>query len=182
MGESRHLLNSYTLYPMTRIGLLSDTHNYLDPNIFRHFENVDEIWHAGDFGSIELVDKLAHFKPLRGVWGNVDDTKIRLSFPESNAFSIDGLKVLMIHIGGYPGRYSARAKSEILHYKPGLFINGHSHILKIMFDQKLQCLHMNPGAAGRHGWHLIRTLIRFEIDAGKIQHCEVIELGKRSSA
>ncbi|MBS1616329.1 MAG: metallophosphoesterase family protein [Bacteroidetes bacterium] len=166
---------------MTRIGLLSDTHGYIDPNIFRHFENVDEIWHAGDFGNIELAEELAAFKPLRGVWGNVDDTKLRMSFPECNVFTIEGLKVLMIHIGGYPGRYSVKARAALLQHRPGLFISGHSHILKIMPDSKIHCLHMNPGAAGKHGWHLIRTIIRFCIDAGKIQDCEVIELGKRSA-
>jgi putative phosphoesterase len=166
---------------MTRIGLLSDTHGYLDPRIFDHFKEVDEIWHAGDFGSTEVANELTAFKPVRGVWGNIDGGPLRLQFPECNVFTIDGLTVAMLHIGGYPGNYSPKAKELLAARHPGLFISGHSHILKVMFDPKLQCLHMNPGAAGRHGWHVMRTLLRFSINDGKVERCEVIELGKRSA-
>jgi len=164
---------------MTRIGLISDTHSYLDKAVFKHFENVDEIWHGGDFGSMEVVEELKAFKPLRGVWGNIDGSELRQGFDEVAAFTIEELKVLMIHIGGYPGKYTAKAKAELAMYRPQLFISGHSHILKVIYDQKLQCLHMNPGAAGQHGWHQMRTIIRFVIDGDKMKDCEVIELGKR---
>lgn len=166
---------------MTRIGLISDTHSYLDPQVFEHFKNVDEIWHAGDFGTTEVADKLAAFKPLRGVWGNIDAADLRARFPECGVFTIEGVKVLMLHIGGYPGRYSPKAKAALALHQPQLFISGHSHILKVIFDDKLQCLHMNPGAAGLQGWHQMRTLIRFAIDGDKMLNCEVIELGKRGT-
>lgn len=167
---------------MTRIGLISDTHSYLDPKVLEHFKEVDEIWHAGDFGDQEILEKLTQFKPLRSVWGNIDGPEIRQMVPEVNCFTLEKIKVVMLHIGGYPGRYSAQAKSILQREKPQLFISGHSHILKVMFDEKLQCLHMNPGAAGQHGWHQMRTLIRFVIDGDKMRDCEVIELGKRGSA
>ncbi|MBX2905627.1 MAG: metallophosphoesterase family protein [Taibaiella sp.] len=166
---------------MTRIGLISDTHDFLDDAVFRHFEQCDEIWHAGDFGTSAIADKLKAVKPLRGVYGNIDGNDIRAEYPEKLVFECEGVRVLMIHIGGYPGRYSATAKQAIAAYKPQLFISGHSHILKVMYDDKYQCLHMNPGAAGRHGWHKVRTLIRFVIDGIEMKHCEVIELGPRSA-
>ncbi len=166
---------------MTRIGLISDTHDCLDNAVFRHFEQCDEIWHAGDFGTAAVADKLKAFKPLRGVYGNIDGNDIRLEFPEQLVFQCEGVRVLMIHIGGYPGRYSPVAKQAIAAYKPQLFISGHSHILKVMYDDKLQCLHMNPGAAGRSGWHKVRTLIRFVIDGKDMKQCEVIELGPRAA-
>lgn len=166
---------------MTRIGLISDTHSYLDPAVFRHFDKVDEIWHAGDFGTIELVRQLEAFKPLRGVWGNIDGPEIRQSVPEIAHFTIESVGVVMIHIGGYPGRYSPEARKAILEHQPKLFISGHSHILKVMYDEKLHCMHMNPGAAGQQGWHTMRTLIRFVIDGDKMRDCEVIELGKRGA-
>jgi hypothetical protein len=165
---------------MTRIGLISDTHGYLDPTVFEHFKNVDEIWHAGDFGNLELAEALRSFKPLRGVWGNIDDSLVRNEFPEVACFTVEAVNILMIHIGGYPGRYNPKAKAELAIRKPQLFISGHSHILKVIYDEKLRCLHMNPGAAGQHGWHQIRTLIRFIIDDNKMRDCEVIELGKRA--
>jgi putative phosphoesterase len=164
---------------MTRIGLISDTHNYLDDAVFHHFENCDEIWHAGDFGTAEIALKLAAFKPLKGVYGNIDGNDIRLSYPEKLSFRCEDVPVYMIHIGGYPGHYVPAVKKELAAIAPKLFITGHSHILKVMYDDKLQCLHMNPGAAGRQGWHKVRTLIRFVIDGADMKQCEVIELGSR---
>lgn len=164
---------------MTRIGLISDTHNYLDDAVFRHFEKCDEVWHAGDFGTAEISDKLKAFKPLRGVYGNIDGQDIRLEFPEQLRFTCEGVEVLMTHIGGYPGRYAPAIRSELIARPPQLFICGHSHILKVMFDDKLKCLHMNPGAAGTHGWHKVRTIIRFVIEGKDMKQCEVIELQPR---
>lgn len=163
---------------MTRIGLISDTHGYLDDAVFKHFEKCDEIWHAGDFGS-GVAEKLAEFRPLRGVYGNIDGTDIRMQYPELLAFHCEGVKVVMIHIGGYPGRYTAKAKQALATEKPALFISGHSHILKVIYDDKLKCLHMNPGAAGKHGWHKVRTLLRFVVDGAAMKQCEVVELGPR---
>ena len=162
---------------MKRIGLISDTHNYLDQHVFEHFKNCDEIWHAGDFGNIELVDKLKSFKPLRGVYGNIDGNDIRSVYPEMLRFKCDEVEVLMKHIGGYPPKYNAEVKKELKENPPQLFISGHSHILKVMYDPAFECLHMNPGAAGKQGWHKVRTLIRFVIDGEEIKDCEVIELG-----
>jgi len=164
---------------LTRIGLISDTHDYLDDAVFKHFEKCDEIWHAGDFGTAALADKLKAFKPLRGVYGNIDGYDIRSEFPEVLRFTCEQVNVLMIHIGGYPGRYTQLAKAELAANTPKLFISGHSHILKVIYDNKLKCLHMNPGAAGKHGWHKVRTLIRFVIDGADMKQCEVIELGPR---
>lgn len=164
---------------MTTIGLLSDTHNYLDDAIFKHFENCNEIWHAGDFGTIEIANKLRAFKPLRGVYGNIDGYDIRSEFPEQLLFPCEGIKVFIKHIGGYPSKYAPGVKNTIITQHPKIFISGHSHILKIMYDDKLQCLHMNPGAAGLQGWHKVRTLVRFVVDGEEIRNCEVIELGKK---
>ncbi|MGY3212714.1 metallophosphoesterase family protein [Mucilaginibacter sp. HD30] len=161
---------------MVRIGLISDTHGFLDERVFKHFELCDEIWHAGDFGTIELADALAAFKPLRGVYGNIDGKELRQTFPENLRFNCEGLDVWMTHIGGYPDRYSAQVKKEIYNNPPGLFISGHSHILKVIFDRKINCLHLNPGAAGKQGWHKTRTLMRFSIAEGKVKDMEVIEL------
>jgi putative phosphoesterase len=166
---------------MTHIGLLSDTHSYLDPQIFKYFENVNEIWHAGDFGSNELVDQLEAFKPLKGVYGNIDDGNMHRRFPERLSFTCENLTVCMQHIGGYPGRYAPRVKTWLQAEKAGLFISGHSHILKVHMDAGLQCLHINPGAAGKHGWHTMRTIVRFSVECDKIKDLEVIELGKRGS-
>ena len=170
---------------MTRIGLISDTHGFLDESVFKHFENCDELWHAGDFGS-DVAKRLkdlpagkAGKKSLRGVYGNVDGQDIRSEFPEQLVFICEEVKVMMRHIGGYPPKYNPATKKEILLHKPQLFISGHSHILKVMYDEKLNCLHMNPGAAGKHGWHKQRTIIRFAIDGKEIKDCEVIELGPR---
>jgi len=166
---------------MTQIGLVSDTHNHLEQAVFKHFEQCDEIWHAGDFGSAAIVDALKSFKPLRGVYGNIDGYDIRSEFPEELIFNCEEVKVFIKHIGGYPNRYAPGVKDKIIKEEIKLFISGHSHILKVMYDPKLQCLHMNPGAAGIQGWHKVKTLIRFVIDGKEIKNCEVIELGKRSS-
>ncbi len=164
---------------MTKIGLISDTHDYLDEAVFKHFAHCDEIWHAGDFGTAAVTDALKAFKPLRGVYGNIDGYDIRSEYPETLIWQCEEVKILMIHIGGYPPKYNATSKALIKEHHPQIFISGHSHILKIMFDPTMNCLHMNPGAAGKHGWHKLRTLVRFEIDGKDIKHCEVIELGNR---
>jgi putative phosphoesterase len=163
---------------MTRIGLISDTHGFLDEAVFNHFEKCDEVWHVGDFGE-SVAERLKERKILRGVYGNIDDTTIRSEFPEQMVFICEEVKVMMRHIGGSPPKYNPETRKELLLQKPQLFISGHSHILKIMYDDSLQCLHMNPGAAGKKGWHKVRTLIRFVIDGKEMKDCEVIELGKR---
>jgi len=164
---------------MKTIGLISDTHGYLDEAVFKHFENCDEIWHAGDFGTIEIADRLNAFKPLRGVYGNIDGQDIRSKYPEHLKFDCEELKVWITHIGGYPGRYSPGIREEIYRNPPGLFISGHSHILKVIYDKKINCLHLNSGAAGKQGWHKVRTLLRFCISGEKIHNLDVIELANR---
>lgn len=164
---------------MKRIGLISDTHGYLDDQVFTYFANCDEIWHAGDFGSLELADKLSSFKPLKGVFGNIDDNTIRAIYPEDISFVCEGVKVFITHIGGYPPKYNSRTKPLLKKIKPKLFISGHSHILKVIYDESIQCLHINPGAAGREGWQDMRTIMRFVIDNGEIKDAEIIKLGKR---
>lgn len=163
---------------MKTIGLISDTHGYLDEAVFRHFEKCDEIWHAGDFGP-GVAEPLQAFKPLRGVFGNIDDGAIRHAFPETLRWQCEEVSVLMTHIGGYPGKYAPAVRKELATTPTQLFISGHSHILKVMYDAKYSCLHMNPGAAGHQGWHQMRTLLRFTIDGKQIKDCEVIELGRR---
>ena len=166
---------------MKSILLLSDTHGYLDPKIEKYMLQADEIWHAGDIGSVELADQISAQKPLRAVYGNIDDAKLRRMFPLNQVFECEGLKVYMTHIGGYPGKYPERIRKMIESEKPGLFICGHSHILKVMYDKHYQLVHMNPGAAGKHGFHQKKTLIRFSIAEGKIISPEVIEIGNRVS-
>jgi hypothetical protein len=163
---------------LTRIGLISDTHNYLDETVFEHFKNCNEIWHAGDFGNILIADELVAKSglPLRGVYGNIDGKDIRAVYPEKLHFTCEDVHVFIQHIGGYPTRYAPGVKTEIINHGSGLFISGHSHILKVMYDDKLNCLHMNPGAAGKQGWHKVRTVIRFVIDGKEMRDCEVIEL------
>lgn len=161
---------------MTRIGLISDTHNYLDKAVFDHFKDCDEIWHAGDFGTIAIADELKAFKPLKGVYGNIDGYDVRSEYPEQLRWQCEDVEVFMTHIGGYPPKYNPQVKIELMTNPAKLFICGHSHILKVMYDKELDCLHMNPGAAGLHGWHKVRTLIRFAIDKEDIKDCEVIEL------
>lgn len=164
---------------MTKILLLSDTHSYLDERITDYAKNVDEIWHCGDFGSMEVVESLEKVKPLKGVFGNIDGSKIRNEFPEVNRFFCENVEVLMIHIGGYPGKYSIKTRKEFAEKPPKLFISGHSHILKAMYDEKYKLLHLNPGACGKNGWHTIRTMMRFTIDGAEIKDLEIIELGTR---
>lgn len=164
---------------MTKIGLLSDTHSFLDDAVFKHFDQVDEIWHAGDFGSIDVLTKLQDFKPVKAVYGNIDGKDIRLTCPENLRFHCEDVDVWMTHIGGYPGKYAPQVKSEIQIHPPKLFICGHSHILKAVNDPKLKLLHLNPGAAGKHGWQTVRTLMRFSINGDRIEKLEVIELGAR---
>lgn len=163
---------------MKRIGLLSDTHGYLHPDVLSYFKEVDEIWHAGDIGSVELIEKLEAEKPVRAVFGNIDGKDIYSSYPEHQRFVLEGVKVWMTHIGGYPGKYSPGIRSLILKNPPDLFISGHSHILKVMPDNKLNLLHINPGACGQQGWHKVKTLIRFSLDQGRVKDLEVIELNR----
>ena len=203
---------------MTRIGLISDTHGWLDEMVFEHFKNCDEVWHAGDFGEAppilpggegkvldrfgdgfgnQLENRLGDLNSygdifvhrfaklfgrkiiFRGVYGNIDTAALRMHYPEKLFFRVEGVNVFMQHIAGYPGRYSKGVKEDITEHKAGLFVSGHSHILKIMYDQKLHCLHINSGAAGKQGWHKMRTIVRFAIDGKEIKDCEVVELGER---
>lgn len=163
---------------MTRIGLISDTHGFLDEKVFNHFKNCNELWHAGDFGNINLANELAQKTglPVKGVYGNIDGQDIRSVYPENLVFQCEDVKVFITHIGGYPPNYNKRVKPLLDEYQPQLFISGHSHILKIMFDEKRNCLHINPGAAGKQGWHKVKTIVRFAIDGKEIKDCEVIEL------
>jgi len=162
-----------------RVALLSDTHSHIDASWLKYFESCDEIWHAGDFGNIEVLDYLKEIKPVRAVWGNIDGHLLRAELPEVNIFEVEGMKVMMVHIGGYPGKYESRARRLIEFHRPGLFICGHSHILRVIYDKKYEMLTMNPGAAGLHGFHKIKTLLRFSIIGGKIFDAEVVELGTK---
>ena len=165
---------------MKQIILLSDTHHTLDERFFPHFKKADEIWHAGDIGGLEVTDKLKEFAPTRAVWGNIDNRAIRTEFKGNLYFKCEKVNVMMTHIGGYPGRYDKKILPLIEQAKPDLFICGHSHILKVMNDKKLNLLHMNPGAAGTYGIQKVRTLLRFEILGEKIQNLEVIEFKKKA--
>lgn len=164
---------------MTKILLLSDTHGHVDDNIIKYALQADEIWHAGDIGSLEVTDALQKIKPLRAVYGNIDNHVIQKEFPLNNRFLCEQVDVWITHIGGYPPKYNVRTRKEIKENPPKLFICGHSHILKVMRDKELDVLHMNPGACGKHGLHQVRTMLRFEIDGADIRNLEVIELGKR---
>lgn len=164
---------------MKKIGLLSDTHGYWNDKFETYFASCDEIWHAGDIGSIELAGRFEALKPFRAVYGNIDDYKTRVVYPQTLRFTIENVEVLMTHIGGYPGHYDPSIRAQLLARPPKLFISGHSHILKVMYDKKLECLHMNPGAAGKYGFHRVRTLLRFVLDEGDIKDLEVIEIGKQ---
>lgn len=159
------------------IGLISDTHGIFDEEFKKFFEPVDQIWHAGDFGGgIELAQKIATFKPLIGVHGNCDGQDIRYDYPNHQLFECGGMTVLMTHIGGYPGRYDLRARALIESYRPQIFVCGHSHILKVQFDEHYRMMTINPGAAGLQGWQTVRTALRFKIEDGKISDMEVFEL------
>ncbi|MGB7843373.1 MAG: metallophosphoesterase family protein [Salinimicrobium sp.] len=165
---------------MKKILLLSDTHGHIDDRIIKYAEEADEIWHAGDIGTTNVSDELQKIKPLKAVFGNIDGAEIRKEFPLNNRFFCEEVDVWITHIGGYPGRYSPAVKEEIKRHPPQLFISGHSHILKVMNDRSLKLLHMNPGAAGKQGFHKMRTMLRFKIDGKEIKELEVIELGKRA--
>lgn len=161
---------------MKKIGLLSDTHNYWDEKYIKYFNDCDEIWHAGDIGSMSLAAKFEHFKPFKAVYGNIDDTETRAAYPEFLRFTCEEVNVLMTHIGGYPGKYIPKVKNILTANAPDLFICGHSHILKVIYDKRYNCLTINPGAAGKYGFHKVRTLIRFNINGKDIRELEVIEL------
>lgn len=163
---------------MKKILLLSDTHSYLDDRILAYVEEADEVWHAGDIGSLDVTDKIALLKPLRAVYGNIDDHSARATFPLNNRFTLEGVDVWITHIGGYPGKYSPGIREELIKNPPKLFISGHSHILKVMPDKKLGLLHMNPGAVGKHGFQQVRTMLRFQLNQGHIENLEVIEFKK----
>ncbi|UXX80844.1 metallophosphatase family protein [Reichenbachiella carrageenanivorans] len=164
-----------------RIGLISDTHGFLDPKVFDYFAEVDQIWHAGDVGTVSIIEELGAFKPTLGVYGNIDGHDVRQLFPEDQKFDCEGVRVWMTHIGGKPPRYNPRVRPLINKWLPQLFICGHSHILAVMHDPKRPgILYMNPGAAGRHGFHKERTLLRFTIEMGKIKDLEVVKLGSRA--
>ncbi len=160
---------------MKKILLLSDTHSYIDEKILKYVKQADEVWHAVDIGNLNVTDAIKALKPLRAVYGNIDDDKARIEFPEHNRFMCEGVDVWITHIGGYPPKYNHRVKKEITKNPPKLFISGHSHILKVMPDKKLNLLHMNPGAIGKHGFQNVRTMLRFTIDGSKIDNLEVIE-------
>jgi len=163
---------------MTKILLLSDTHSYIDDAILKHVKQADEVWHAGDIGDLEVTDKIKALKPLRGVYGNIDDAKARLEFPENNRFMCEDIDVWITHIGGYPPKYNMRTRDMIKENPPRIFICGHSHILKVMPDKRHNLIHMNPGAVGKHGFHNVRTMLRFTINGSKIENLEVIEFPK----
>ncbi|MBK7887823.1 MAG: metallophosphoesterase family protein [Bacteroidetes bacterium] len=166
---------------MKKILLLSDTHGYIDESILRHVSEADEVWHAGDIGNISVADQISRLKPLKAVYGNIDDDKVRITFPEHQYFNCEGLKVLMIHIAGNPGKYNPQVKNLLGKFPADVLICGHSHLLKVVRDGANH-LHINPGAAGIHGFHKVRTLIRFKIDSGKMKELDVIELGERSKS
>lgn len=164
---------------MKKILLLSDTHGYIDDQILKFIKQADEIWHAGDIGNLDVTDTIKKLKPLRAVFGNIDGNDARAEFPLDAKFSVENVSVWMTHIGGYPNKYNLRIRDEIKQNPPKIFISGHSHILKVQFDKKLNLLHLNPGAAGKHGFHKVRTMLRFELQKGDIKNLEIIELAKR---
>lgn len=164
---------------MKKILLLSDTHSFIDKQILKFVKQADEVWHAGDIGDLQVTDEIQKLKPLRAVYGNIDNKDARAEFPLDNRFMVEGVDVWITHIGGYPNKYNMRVRETIKQNPPKLFICGHSHILKVQYDEKLQLLHLNPGAAGKHGFHKVRTLLRFVLDKGDIKELEIIELAKR---
>ena len=164
---------------MRKIGLLSDTHGFFDDRLIHHFKDCNEIWHAGDIGNIDTMFKINSFKPVIAVYGNIDGHDIRAEYPKHQRFLCEKVDVWMTHIGGYPNKYDVSVRDKIRKHPPNLFITGHSHVLKVMYDKKLDLLHINPGSAGKYGFHNVRTAIRFIIDNEKITNLEVIELGKR---
>lgn len=175
------IANRRTPGPTTaiRVGILSDTHGFLDEAVFEYFAQCDQVWHAGDLGSVEVLDRLGGFKPVRVVYGNVDGQDVRSAIPEDEEFECAGMRIYMTHIGGHPGRYERRAKRELERRRPHLFVCGHSHILRVERDPRFNLLYLNPGACGNTGWHKVRTLLRMTLEAGRIAHAEAIELGPR---
>lgn len=165
---------------MKKILLLSDTHGHLDDTILKYASQADELWHAGDIGDLWVTDNLKKIKPLRGVYGNIDNAEARMEFPLHNRFMCEDVDVWITHIGGYPGKYNQALRQELALHPPKIFICGHSHILKVIFDKKLGLLHLNPGAAGKSGFHQVRTMLRFVIDGPDIRDMEIVELGKRA--
>lgn len=163
---------------MKKILLLSDTHSHIDDDILKYVKQADEVWHAGDIGNLKVTDAIKALKPIRAVYGNIDDAKARVEFPEHNRFLCENVDIWITHIGGYPNKYDIRVKNEIFKNPPRLFISGHSHILKVINDKTLNLLHMNPGAVGKYGLHKVRTMLRFTIDGSKIDNLEVIEFKK----
>ena len=163
---------------MKKILLLSDTHSYIDDDILKYVKQADEVWHAGDIGDLKVTDAIKKLKPLKAVYGNIDDAESRVEFPEHNRFFFEEVDLLMTHIGGYPGKYNTRVREMLYKHPPRLFICGHTHILKVMPDKNLNLLHMNPGAVGKHGFQQVRTMLRFTIDGKKIENLEVIEFKK----
>lgn len=164
-----------------KIGLISDTHGYLDPKVFKYFEKVDEIWHAGDIGTEQVLEELQKFKPTVAVWGNIDGGKLRVECKEGEVFEREGVRVLITHIANKPPKYNKKVLEYVTYYKPKLLVCGHSHILKVMPDKKNNLLFMNSGAAGKHGFHKVKTLLRFDLENGEIKNLEVVELGPRAS-
>lgn len=165
---------------MKRIGLLSDTHGYLERSVFKHFANCDEIWHAGDIGDVSVIHQLKKFKPLKAVHGNIDGADVRACCPEDFRFQCERMDVWITHIGGYPGRYSPRILPQMKTNPPKLFICGHSHILKVIYDKRFELLHINPGAAGNSGFHKVKTMVRFSIDGSQVKDLEIIEIKRKS--
>ncbi|MDI1353897.1 MAG: metallophosphoesterase family protein [bacterium] len=166
---------------MRKILVLSDTHGYLDPKLFKYINAVDEVWHGGDIGALQVCTGISKLKPLKAVYGNIDGADIRASFPEDQIFFCEEVKVVMTHIGGYPGKYPSKIKDLLREHQPDLFICGHSHILKVMNDKEHHLLHMNPGAIGLQGFHTVRTALTFEIEGREIKNLSIIELGNRTS-
>ena len=164
---------------MKKILLLSDTHSFIDNQILKFVKQADEVWHAGDIGNLEVTNSIKKLKPLRAVYGNIDDSMARAEFPLDAKFTLENVSIWITHIGGYPNKYNLRIKEEIKNNPPDLFISGHSHILKVQYDKKLNLLHLNPGAAGNHGFHKIRTMLRFVLDDKQIKDLEIIELARR---
>jgi putative phosphoesterase len=166
---------------LKKILLISDTHSYIEPKLIKHIQAADEVWHAGDIGNTELCDSIEKLKPFKAVYGNIDGQDIRIQYPENLVFNCEAVKVYITHIGGYPGKYPAKIRQQLAEHAPNLFICGHSHILKVMHDKELNLLHMNPGACGVQGFHIIKTALKFEIEGKEIKNLAVIELGNRAS-
>uniref|UniRef100_UPI004047B7D0 metallophosphoesterase family protein n=1 Tax=Polaribacter sp. TaxID=1920175 RepID=UPI004047B7D0 len=164
---------------MKKILLLSDTHSFIDAQILKFVQHSDEVWHAGDIGNLNVTESIQKLKPLKAVYGNIDDAMARLEFPLDMRFKVEEMDVWITHIGGYPNNYNQRIRAELTKNPPNIFISGHSHILKVQYDQKLNLLHLNPGAAGNHGFHKVRTMLRFTIEKDKVSNLEVIELATR---